>query len=195
MAVSDLDLLTVDQAAERLGLTSRYVLVLLQSGKLAGLRTGDGWRARAGAVERRASEADRWLSYVAAAKVVGSSPATIGNAVKAGRLEHRTGASRYFASIGRASVERFAREWQDEQAAARDRRAARVAAISGPPQDGQVWLDTNTTALVLGVSHSRVGQLARRERLPCVKRGRRRWFRRDHVEVIAAARAVNEHPA
>lgn len=190
MAMWDTNWLTVDEAAAELGLKPNYVLWLLRSGRLAGERTDDGWRASPGAVQDRQTKAHGWISYVAAAKIVGCSAATIGNAVKAGKLEHREGTSRYSASIGRASVEKYAEEWQAEQQAAQERRDAQPAVASGFPEDGHMWLDTNTTALVLGISPSRVGQLARRESLPSVTRGRRRWFRRDHIETIAASRSL-----
>ena len=47
-----------------------------------------------------------------------------------------------------------------------------------PPDDTDVWLDGPTVALMLGISTTRVSQLARRDRLPNTRRGRRRWFRR-----------------
>lgn len=66
-------------------------------------------------------------------------------------------------SLERTSVERFAGEWQERRRAEIGRQAA--ARTSGPPNDGDVWLDAATAAIVLEVSASRARQLARSERL------------------------------
>jgi hypothetical protein len=73
------------------------------------------------------------------------------------------------------------------RARARDRTALAASKV-GPPVGGDVWFDTRTTALVLGISVTRVGQLARCGRLPCTDIAGRRWFRRSGSECIAAAR-------
>ena len=59
-----------------------------------------------------------------------------------------------------------------------------------PDVEGDVWLDAVATALVLRLSPTRVNQLAAEVRLPFTEAGRRRWFRRSHIEHIASARAA-----
>ena len=81
-------------------------------------------------------------------------------------------------SLDRQSVTEFAGEW----AVTNQHRADRPRPVSAPPDDEEVWLDSATTALVLGISQSRLNQLALADRLPCVVRGKRRWFRRTHVD-------------
>lgn len=58
---------------------------------------------------------------------------------------------------------------------------------------GEVWLDSATTALVLGVSVQYLGRLALAERIPARRDAHRRghpWrFRRRDIEQVAAARS------
>jgi hypothetical protein len=50
-------------------------------------------------------------------------------------------------------------------------------------------------ALLLDITRTRVGRLARIGRLPGTVRGGRRWFPRSHVEQVAAARAFAQRTA
>lgn len=128
-----------------------------------------------------------WISYAAAARMLGVAPGTVGSLVRRGELGHRT-ANRALPSIDRASVvalvERRAAERRRAQETAR-LRASRTA----PPDDGQVWLDVATTAELLGVSRARVTQMIRAEKMPATRRGHRWWVLRQHAENLAAARA------
>jgi len=93
-------------------------------------------------------------------------------------------------SLERASVEAWGEARREAQLATERKLAEQAARSIRPPDDGDVWLPSTTVALVLGISKTRVDQLARAERLPYTRRGVRRWFRRSHVEQIAAARAL-----
>ena len=135
---------------------------------------------------------DEWLSQAAVAKLAGCSTYTVETYVAAGRIRTRP---RHGGrpSIERISAEEFAR-WFRAQARARRRHAAALAtqaaqtrAFNQPPDDHDVWLDTTTTALVLGCTASWVVQLAAADRLPVTRRGRRLWFRRGDIEHVAAA--------
>jgi hypothetical protein len=127
---------------------------------------------------------------VAASHLVGCGAKTIEKAVRGGRIIQREVTSTAAPSLDRASVLEFGEAWAAQKRAQAER-AARRGRRSGPPEDGNVWLDTSTSALVLGVSGSLVWQLARQGRLPGIVHYGRRWFRREHVEQAAAARALS----
>jgi excisionase family DNA binding protein len=95
-------------------------------------------------------------------------------------------------SVCRTSAEAYAAVFAEQRAEAQ-RHQAEVqrarAERSGGPADGDVWLSVETTALVLGLSTSRVLQLVHAELLPATQIGRRWWLRRSGVEQAAAARA------
>ena len=131
-----------------------------------------------------------WVSWQTAAAMVGCSQTTIHRHVRKGDLVRRP-ADRNTRSLERESVEAFARRWR----AVAEERAAWVPVQHGPPDDGDVWLDARTVALMLEVSTTRVDQLARADRLPYTRHGVRRWFRRCHIEQIAAARALTRASA
>jgi hypothetical protein len=65
------------------------------------------------------------------------------------------------------------------------RRAEREARSTAPPDDGRVWLDAETVAIMLGASARRIRQLAAEDRLPCTRKGRRMWFLREYIEESA----------
>ncbi|MBA2953440.1 helix-turn-helix domain-containing protein [Nocardioides sp. MAH-18] len=132
-----------------------------------------------------------WISQAAAAEIVGCNATTIEHAVAVGRIAHRPRRGPR-PSLDRASVEAFAKTWQAEQARRAERRAARPARDpepTGPPPTDDVWLDSPTTAALLGWTPTYVARLADHDRLPGIRHGRRWWFRRADVERYAAARA------
>lgn len=55
-----------------------------------------------------------------------------------------------------------------------------------------MWLSVETTALVLGLSTSRVLQLVHAELLPATQIGRRWWLRRTDIEQAAAVRTFRK---
>lgn len=135
-----------------------------------------------------------WVSYLVAADIIGCHPATIAKLVSAGRIRRRC-VNRRFPSLDRQSVEEVGREWRREQAAKRRSavvRAQRLEERRTPPDDESVWLTAGQSASMLGVTRTRINQLARFERLPSVMRAGRRWFRRQDVEIAAAARAFHD---
>ena len=154
----------------------------------AGCRTergGHRWWVDESGVRTLAEERSRWLSFADAAELFGCSEGAIKTAVNAGRLRQRD-VHRSLPSLDRESVVKLAGEW----AARKQRRIERAKTGTGPPDDGDVWLDMATAALVLGISRSRLSQLTQANRLPCPTQKGRRWFRRGHIEQAAAARAL-----
>ena len=59
-----------------------------------------------------------------------------------------------------------------------------------PPDEEHDWLTTAQAAEVMGVSRPAISQRARRGRLPFVEHDGRRWFRRDHLELVKHADLV-----
>jgi excisionase family DNA binding protein len=59
-----------------------------------------------------------------------------------------------------------------------------------PPDEEHVWLRTREAAEFMGVSQPAISQWARAGRLPFVEHGCRRWFRRDHLELVRHADLV-----
>ena len=173
-----------------LQLTSRHIPYLARRGRLRAQKRDGRWWPDEASVRESLQERQEWISLETAAEMVGCHPHTVLRHVQAGEIEQRA-VDHALPSLSRESVERFGEQRRAELAATQDRRDARALRASGPPEDGEVWLNSVTTALVLGLSTTRVDQLARAERLPYTLRGRRRWFRRSHVEQIAAARALN----
>lgn len=144
--------------------------------------------------QRREHQVGRWISYADAATIVGCSHGTIGAAVRRGDIANRpasTGRRGGRASLDASSVRAFAANWATQRAHVAAEAAERAARRSNtqPPDDQQVWLNTYVTALVVGVSPSRVKQLAAADRPPHVRIGRRLWFRRQDIEQAAAVRA------
>lgn len=174
------------QAAKTLGVGPAEVPYLVHQGHLVGKKlSGRVWVLES-VLEAYVAEEALWISYAAAAEIVGVSLTTIGTLVTKGTFVRRPTPTRR-ASLERVSVEKYAEERRAARAEVARRRTA--AQPTGPPRDGQVWLDAKTTSLVLGIGVVRVGQLAQADRLPFTEHGGRRWFRRDHVEQVAAARA------
>lgn len=182
------DRLSTAEAATVLDLSTTHVCYLVRRGDLPATKRGARVWICEDDVDALLEERQRWISSSAAAAIIGVSSSTVTAHARAGLIEQRPGAGRT-ASLSRASVERYAEQRRAElEQRARDRAIKHTQ--TGPPDDGQVWFDTTTTALVLGVSTTRLRQLALRGRLPFTEHGARRWFARHHVEQRAAARAL-----
>lgn len=76
------------------------------------------------------------------------------------------------------------------------RQAAQVAAQKRAtvglrqPDDHHDWLTPDQAAEVMGVSPVALNARARRGRIPSVVFKRRRWYRRDHLELVLRAHAA-----
>ena len=128
-----------------------------------------------------------WLSFQTAARLTGLTMTAIEQGVAAGQIHQRTVPEVEWrpASLERESVLAWACQHRT-QLKRRERGKKRLAILAAgrglPPNDDDVWLDTGTVGLMLGISERRVRQLAQRERVPCVSRDQRLWFRRDLTE-------------
>ena len=134
-----------------------------------------------------------WITAAETAAMAGCSRQAVDHYVRKGMIKRRYPLGRKTPSLNRESAEEFARWWPQHVAEVQaKRRPPETRPPSGPPQDGDVWLDCMTASLVVGVSAQYLGRLARAGRLPAVKDARRDkwWFRRRDVEQFAAARAL-----
>lgn len=100
------------------------------------------------------------MVWEAAAVIAGGSSTTIHVAVRAGEIHRRHGHFRGVPTLEPESVEAWAEARWIAASAARAKRQERLAR-SGQPGDGDMWLTATTVALVLGLSMTRVDQLAR----------------------------------
>lgn len=183
--------LSSTEAATHMGCTAHHIAYLANTGELKATKSGGRLWFRETSVTSFVAERDLWVSYATGATIAGCSVGTLKRAVGQGTVEARPLTNTARPSLRRVSVEQFAadlteRRHQDTQARA-DAAISRPA--SAPPDDGDVWLDASTTALILGISTTRLGQLAAADRIPHQMRGRRRWYRRGDIERLAAARA------
>lgn len=131
--------------------------------------------------------AGEWLSFAQVQELARCSEPTVIRAVAAGEIRQRRELPRGVPSLERASAETWAKSWRAKQA---HRPAPRKRRPQGPPDLEHVWLNTPTAALVVGVAPSWLVTLAAAGRAPHTRVGRRLWWRRDHVEIMAAARAA-----
>ena len=187
------DWVTVADACEALGLTESTVRHHIRRGDLESTRIGRRVWLSAASVREYAQDREGRISESDAAKLVGCSKDVINRAVAAGKIQQREVSNRAVPSLEFASVEAFKAEWNAKRARreAAKQEAAALQTELGPPQDGEVWLPTKVVAAMFGVSTSWVRDLARGGRLPhYTAPNGRRYFRRDHVERVAAARAA-----
>lgn len=189
--------LTTAEAAEILSVHSGTVLRHVELGNLVAHRGSQVWVSEE-SVRALGGELSRWVSWRVAVDILGCTREDIPRLVEQGHIEQRP-AHRTRPSLSLASVEAYASRYKGERvtaqrlkAEAEQQRAASLrarAARNQPPPDGEVWLDVDTAALVLGLCSSRVLQLVHAELLPAIQIGRRWWLRRIDVEQAAAARA------
>lgn len=173
------------EAAGLLERSRAQVLFLAKAGTIRSEKRGNRrWHMRSDVLEV-ASDRERWMSIPAAAELVGCSRSAIRRAVHQGDIEQPS-VSRRNPSL------RWRFQRQAAQAAAsvvEEQRVVRKRLSLPPPSpDGEVWLDRQTAALVLGLSAGHLHKLSQQGRVPAVRVGRRYWYRRDHMERIRAAR-------
>lgn len=127
---------------------------------------------------------DGWLSIEEAADLAGVSDRTILKAARRGLITQRHVPRTY-----KSLEARSARAWAQEQRA-KPKPVPRPPPNYQPPtDDGHDWLDAVAVASMLDISQGRIRELARLEKIPALRVGSRWWFRRDHIEQHAAARA------
>lgn len=140
--------------------------------------------------QEREEERRLWVSREEVQRLAGCTGGPVDLAIARGRIAVWPGARRRsMPSLERESAERWAREWVERRRGAELRRQERaVKEPSGPPEDGNVWLDTATAAKIVGVTENWLSAMAASSRAPVTRRGWRLWWRRDLVEAFAAAR-------
>lgn len=62
--------------------------------------------------------------------------------------------------------------------------------VASPPDDAYDWLTSDQAAALMGVTRNAVNDRAKRGRLPSEMHDGRRWFRRDHLELVRRADQV-----
>ena len=134
-----------------------------------------------------------WITQPEAAEILAVHPQTVAKMVARGDLNSR-GQSGVRGSLDRDEVlalavarREAAKRRQREREAATNRRPASTVQ---PPDAEHVWLRTREAAAFMGVSQPAISQRARKGRLPFVEHGGRRWFRRDHLELVKHADLV-----
>lgn len=186
--------LTVREAATLLGCTEGHMRYLVSHEQIESRKADRRRLVSKTSVTDRVVEAQTWISWAEAAALADCGDGIIAYAVRTGRIQRRPVANRSERSLLRASVLAFAQERAATALAqarrARDRQDWKLSAQ--PPDDGHVWLTRQDAAAVLGVSINRVSQLARDGLVPHLRRRHRVWFRRDHLEQVAAARRLNQ---
>jgi hypothetical protein len=125
-----------------------------------------------------------------AAEILGCHVSLIGKLVARGALTSYGGRG----SLSREQVQAlaaFRRAAAEVVKPEHIRKPHRPPRTSGrPPDADHDWLRTREAAAFMGVSRPAISQRARRGRLPYVEHEGRRWFRRDHLELVKHADLV-----
>jgi excisionase family DNA binding protein len=129
---------------------------------------------------------DDWLTYQQASDLLSCHVSSVPKMIAKGQL-HSRGVRN--GSINRQEVEDLVKT-RDEQRAARASRRPRLHKVDRRPDREHEWLTPSQVAKLLGVTRPAVTKRIKRERLPSVEHGGRVWVRRDHLEMIEAARLV-----
>lgn len=134
-----------------------------------------------------------WITRDDAARILECHVSTVDKYSARGLLTRR-GARRSLPSLDLAEVEAFADRRRLELAAREEATRRRDARrLPGPPDDRHDWLNTTQAARILAISRARVGQKASNGTLPFSEVNGRRWFRRDHLELVRGARLAAVH--
>ena len=127
-----------------------------------------------------------WITQTQAAEILGCHVSLIGKLVARGELTSRGRTGR--ASLDRDQVLEVLAE-REERSRARTPPRRRKGRFE-PPDAEHDWLTSAQAAELLGVSAVAVNLRCRRGRLPFVEKAGRRWFRRDHLELVRHADLV-----
>lgn len=183
--------LTAHEAAERLSVTVSTIARMVRKGNLAG-QSGARLFVSVESVEAHLEDEAKWCTHVQAAALIGCTRHDVARLVESGELPHRVTA-KCKPSVDKAAAIAFRPIWKERKrarvSAAREHAKAKRSP-NAPPDDGDVWLDTRTTALVLGMSPSGVRLRVERGTLPAVNTGTRLWFRRRDVEIASSVRSL-----
>ncbi|MCH1867089.1 helix-turn-helix domain-containing protein [Nocardioides sp. CFH 31398] len=134
------------------------------------------------------------LTYREAARRLGVCEATVRTLLRHGVLEQTPPPAdgdrrvRAHASINPDSLDR-ARTWLEQRETEREKQRQRREQHGNPPDVDHVWLDTATVAAMAGLTVQWAQWMAREGKMPATFHGGQYWVRREHAEVIVAARA------
>ena len=127
-----------------------------------------------------------WITQAQAAEILGCHVSLIGKLVARSELTSRGRSGR--ASLDRDQVLEVLAE-REERSRARTPPRRRKGRFE-PPDAAHDGLTSAQAAELLGVSAVAVKLRCRRGRLPFVEKAGRRWFRRDHLELVRHADLV-----
>jgi hypothetical protein len=86
-------------------------------------------------------------------------------------------------------------EVRRREARRRQRQAAEQARRQRVPDNDHVWLTAREVTHILGLSPTRVAQLTARGSLPFTITRRKRWYRKDLIEIAARSREFRRRQA
>jgi hypothetical protein len=125
-----------------------------------------------------------WISWPAAAELVGCPVPTIDWYTRTGRITTRP-FNGPRPTLRRESVEEFSKWWAQRQGdRSQRRRQQRAHADSSGPPEATGWLDTTQAGLRLGVSREHVPWLVTRGALRGVRNGQRWWVQEASVDEL-----------
>jgi hypothetical protein len=128
-----------------------------------------------------------WITAREAAEILGVHKSNIPKMRRRGELTKRAGGERPAFSRREVLALRDLRAQPWARASADEPTPRRLPA---PPDVEHDWLDSDAAAEAMGVTRNAVNDRAKRGRLPSVKNDGRRWFRRDHLELVKHADQV-----
>ena len=121
-----------------------------------------------------------WITTREAAAILGVHPSAVPKMIRRGDLKKRQKRP----VLHRAQVEVL----RDERA--RPKVPPEPPRQPQPPDAEHDWLTAHEAGALMGVTSTAVSQRARRGRLPSEVHDGRRWFRRDHLELVKRADEV-----
>ncbi|WP_231251036.1 hypothetical protein [Nocardioides furvisabuli] len=128
-----------------------------------------------------------WITVREAAQVLGVHISAVPKMIRRGDLTKR--AKRPVLDRGEVIAYRNARLAAQEALASERERPQQPK----PPDLEHDWLSADAAAAVMGVTRVAVNARARRGRVPSVLSGGRRWYRRDHLELVMRAQAAKRN--
>ena len=129
------------------------------------------------------------VTYEAAAAILGCHLSNVAKLIRKGDL---TSTGKRGASLSREQVEALAVRRAEEREARQARSSRKYQRVDRRPDADHEWLSPRQVAELLGVTRPAVMGRIHRGKLPSVQKGGRYWVRRDHLELVEAARLVRK---
>lgn len=131
-----------------------------------------------------------WITAREAAEILGVHKSNIQKMRRRGELTTRPGRVRPAFDRDQVIELRDQRAMPRPKTPPKPSRAVRPPWIASPPNAAHDWLTSDQAAALMGVTRNAVNDRARRGRLPSEMHDGRRWFRRDHLELVKRADQV-----